>query len=127
VEHELLDLTRQLLDAINRNDWKAYEELSDPTMTGIESVALGQILEGLEFHRANFTIKPLAKNKVTTIVSPHVRVMGDVGIVSYARVNRHATETSLSFYGTLETRVFHRQAGKWKQVHFHQSDLPPLA
>jgi calcium/calmodulin-dependent protein kinase (CaM kinase) II len=123
MEHELIDLTRKLLDAINRTDWKAYEELSDPTMTGIESVSLGQILEGFEFHRANFTIKPTVKNKVTTMASPHVRVMGDVGIVSYARINRHATEVGMQFYGTLETRVWQRQNGQWKQVHFHQLDL----
>jgi len=124
MDHELVALTQQLLDSLARCDVETYEALCDPSLTGIEPMSMGQILEGLEFHRANLKVKPPHKGE-TSILSPKVRVIGDVGIISYVRVNRLVkNDGSLNFQGSMETRVWHKRDGKWTHVHFHRSNLP---
>jgi calcium/calmodulin-dependent protein kinase (CaM kinase) II len=57
-----------------------------------------------------------------TIVDPHIRVMGDVAIVAYYRLTQYVDgQGSPGTRGTEETRVWHRQNGRWKHVHFHRS------
>lgn len=119
---ELLRLTQRLLDAIVASDLAAYQELSDPSLTSFEPEALGQLVIGLPFHE--FYFQRGGANALTTICSPHVRVLGDVAVVSYTRlVQRRETGGTLVTVGSEETRIWHRQASQWRQVHFHRSAL----
>lgn len=123
MEHELVALTRELLDCVARCDVEKYESLCDPSLTGIEPASMGQILEGYEFHRANLAIK---KPDVApaSILSPKVRVVGDIGIVSFARINRRLSSDGMfQFFGWMETRVWQRKNEQWKQIHFHRSGI----
>jgi calcium/calmodulin-dependent protein kinase (CaM kinase) II len=121
-EDELLDLTRQLLEAISAADWATYERLCDPTLSAFEPEGRGQQIEGLEFHRFYFNLGASKTARQTTIVSPKVRVMGDVAIVSYIRLVQSAAEgagPNTSAYE--ETRVWQWQESRWRHVHFHRS------
>ena len=55
---ELLRLNQRLLESIATADWAAYEELCDPSLTAFEPEALGQLVEGLDFHRFNICGTP---------------------------------------------------------------------
>lgn len=119
---ELLDLTQQLLESIARADWNAYLELVDPSITCFEPEARGHLVKGLEFHKFYFDLgaDPSARN--TTMASPKVRVMGDVAIVAYVRIVQYLDEggaPATSHYE--ETRVWQRDEGRWRHVHFHRS------
>jgi ketosteroid isomerase-like protein len=119
---ELLTINQQLLDAIARGDWKTYQELCDPTLTAFEPEAQGQLVQGLDFHKFYFDLGAGAGPRHTTMAAPQVRVMGDAAVVNYVRlvqsldaggaprVSRHE-----------ETRVWQRQGGRWRHVHFHRS------
>src|SRR5436309_15226029 len=85
-EAELLALTRRLLESITSGDWATYQELCDPSLTAYEPEAPGQLVRGLEFHRFYFDLGGIRGRHQTTMCSPHVRVLGDVGIVCYARL-----------------------------------------
>src|SRR5437764_5860104 len=85
-EAELLALTRRLLESITSGDWQTYEELCDPTLTAFEPEAPGQLVEGLAFHRFYFDLGGVRGQHQTIMCSPHVRLMGDVAVVSYARL-----------------------------------------
>src|SRR6478672_326044 len=85
---ELLSLTQQLLDCIARGEWAAYQQLCDPTLTAFEPEALGQLVEGLPFHHFYFRLGGVEGEHNTTICQPHVRLMGDVAVVSYVRLNQ---------------------------------------
>ena len=120
---QLLDLTTQLLDSIGKKDWKAYAKLCDPSITCFEPEALGQLVEGLEFHKFYFDLEGAPGKRNTTLASPHVRMLGnDAAIVSYIRLiqkldgNGNPVTVSVE-----ETRVWQRMDGKWKHVHFHRS------
>jgi calcium/calmodulin-dependent protein kinase (CaM kinase) II len=119
---ELLQLNARLLESIARKDWAAYEELVDPSLTAFEPEARGQLVEGLDFHRWYFNLSGNPGQVSTTMCSPRVRVMGEVAVVAYVRLNRRVGPDGLPASSAFEeTRVWHRQAGRWKLVHFHRS------
>lgn len=119
---ELLRLNQKLLDSIAQADWATYEALCDPTLTCFEPEAMGQLVEGMEFHRFYFQLPGAAKPFNTTMASPHVRVMGDVAVISYVRLNqRVGADGTPSTRAVEETRVWQKQNGAWKHVHFHRA------
>jgi ketosteroid isomerase-like protein len=121
---ELLRLNQALLDAIVGADWPRYQELCDPTLTCFEPEALGQLVEGMEFHHFYFKLGATQGEHNTTMCSPHVRVIGDAAIISYVRLNqRLLPDGSPVSRSVEETRVWQRRGGVWKHVHFHRSPL----
>jgi calcium/calmodulin-dependent protein kinase (CaM kinase) II len=119
---ELLTLTQHLLDAIAAGDWATYENLCVPDLTAFEPEACGQLVEGLAFHRFYFNLPNRGQRRQATMTSPRVRVMGDVAIVAYVRVTQSAgPEGEARSAAFAETRVWRRQDGRWRHVHFHRS------
>jgi hypothetical protein len=120
---ELLDLTRRLLASIAAGDWRAYEELCDPSLTAFEPEARGHLVEGMDFHRFYFDLGAPKAKRNTTIVAPHVRLLGkDAAVVSYVRLTQSAGENGEPLTALCEeTRVWERRDGRWRHVHFHRS------
>jgi calcium/calmodulin-dependent protein kinase (CaM kinase) II len=124
VTKELLDLTHRLLAAIAESDWATYAELCDPSLTAFEPEAVGQLVQGLNFHRYYFNLRGNGSPRQNTICSPHVRVVGDMAIVSYIRVTQRLDgNNSPVSSGAEETRVWEKKNGAWKHVHFHRSPI----
>jgi calcium/calmodulin-dependent protein kinase (CaM kinase) II len=121
---ELLALNQKLLDSIASADWTAYQELCDPSMTAFEPEALGQLIEGLEFHHFYFKLSGFRGSQQTTMCNPKVRLIGDVAVITYIRLRqRTSPEGGAICTGSAETRIWQRKAGSWKHVHFHRSPL----
>ena len=124
VVEELLGLNARLLACIATKDWATYQELCDPSLTAFEPEARGQLVEGLEFHRWYFNLAGNPGHHNTTMCSPRVRIMGDVAVLAYVRLNQRVgadgapTESAVE-----ETRVWQRRDGRWRHVHFHRSAL----
>jgi hypothetical protein len=119
---DVLDLNRRLLVSIADGDWKTYAELCDPTLTAFEPEARGQLVEGMEFHRFYFGLGGIAEPHNTTICSPHIRLMGDVAVVSYARLVQRLDDAGKPItVRSEETRVWQRTGAAWRHVHFHRS------
>lgn len=119
---ELLQLNARLLESIAGKDWATYQELCDPALTAFEPEGKGQLVEGLEFHRWYFNLAGNPGHRNTTMCAPRVRVMGDVAVVAYVRLSqRVSADGSPASAAFEETRVWHRQGGRWKHVHFHRS------
>lgn len=124
LESQLLGLTARLLDAIAASDWQTYTALCDPTLTCFEPEARGQLVQGMPFHQFYFELGPPASRRTTTLASPKVRIMGDAAVVAYVRLvqsTRPDGQPCTSAYE--ETRIWQRQNGQWKHVHFHRSPL----
>jgi calcium/calmodulin-dependent protein kinase (CaM kinase) II len=124
VTEELLRLNQRLLDSITEAEWATYQDLCDPSLTAFEPEALGQLVEGLEFHRFYFDLGGVKGRHQTTMVSPRVRLMGDVAVVTYVRLDQRLDEGGAPItYGVSETRIWQRRDGHWRHVHFHRSPL----
>jgi calcium/calmodulin-dependent protein kinase (CaM kinase) II len=125
LEEELLRLNQRLLECIASADWATYQELCDPALTAFEPEGLGQLVEGLEFHRFYFNLGSVTRSQQTTMNSPKIRVLGDVAIIAYVRLNQRVGADGLPLTtGFEETRIWQRQGAHWKHIHFHRSPLP---
>lgn len=122
-ERELVALTQRLLDSISAGDWATYAELCDASLTAFEPEAPGQLVQGLDFHRFYFDLGGIRGPHRTTICSPHVRLMGDVAVVSYARLVQRLDSGTATTAASNETRVWQRQGGRWKHMHFHRTKI----
>ena len=121
---ELIQLTEQLLHSISSGDWETYTRLCDPSLTAFEPEACGHLVEGMDFHKFYFDLERKQQNHTqTTLVQPHVRLVGEgVAIVYYNRLTQRLDNDGKPISTcTEETRVWHRQDGEWKHVHFHRS------
>ncbi|XP_066839385.1 calcium/calmodulin-dependent protein kinase type II subunit beta isoform X1 [Anser cygnoides] len=127
-KQEIIKITEQLIEAVNNGDFEAYAKICDPGLTSFEPEALGNLVEGMDFHRFYFENLLSKNNKPihTTILNPHVHVIGeDAACIAYIRLTQYLDaqgrpRTSQSE----ETRVWHRREGKWQNVHFHGSGAP---
>ncbi len=119
---EILKINHELLVSIATANWVKYKELCDPTLTCFEPEALGQLAEGMDFHEFYFKLGAAATPHNTSMASPHVRIMGDVAVVSYVRLNQRILADGTPVTRSVEeTRVWQKQNGAWKHVHFHRS------
>jgi hypothetical protein len=122
VIQQVLDANEELLRSIAEGDWDTYVKLCDPTLTAFEPESRGQLAEGLEFHAFYFNLGGSPGPHNTTICTPHVRLLGDVAIVCYVRLSQRLDDLGKPVtYRGEETRVWHRQDGVWRHVHFHRS------
>jgi len=127
---DIIRVTELILDAINSGDFEAYTKLCDPNITAFEPEALGNLVEGIEFHRFYFdnflSIQALKQSKTTnvTILNPQVHLLGDdAASIGYIKVtqsldkhgNAHTSQSE-------ETRIWQRRDGRWQNVHFHRSN-----
>lgn len=124
---ELLAINRRLLESIAAGDWATYQELCDPTLTCFEPEARGQWVEGMDFHQFYFKLSggqlATAAGPVNiTVSAPHVRLMGDVAVISFIRlVQKLDAAGNPVTLRSEETRVWQRQNGRWRHVHFHRT------
>jgi len=119
---EVIDTNLKLLNSIAKGDWKTYEELCDPTLSCFEPEARGHIVTGMDFHKFYFDLGASKGPKTTTMASPDVRLMGDVALVTYIRLVQSLDASGSPQTSHMEeTRVWQRQKGGWKHVHFHRS------
>lgn len=120
---ELLILSQRLLDAISAGDWTTYSTLCDPALSAFEPEARGQRVMGLEFHRYYFELGPPAQPRLTTMVDPQVRLLGeDAALVTYIRLVQGMTAEGPVTSRCEETRIWERRDGNWRHTHFHRSE-----
>ncbi|XP_028348002.1 calcium/calmodulin-dependent protein kinase type II subunit delta isoform X1 [Physeter macrocephalus] len=124
-KQEIIKVTEQLIEAINNGDFEAYTKICDPGLTAFEPEALGNLVEGMDFHRFYFE-NALSKNNKpihTIILNPHVHLVGDdAACIAYIRLTQYMDGSGMpKTMQSEETRVWHRRDGKWQNVHFHRS------
>ncbi len=119
---EVLKANRALLTSIDTQNWNAYAELCDPSLTAFEPEALGHVVAGMDFHHFYFKLQSSGHPKQSTMASPHVRVIGDTAIVAYIRLTQRVEiDGTPATFASEETRVWQNHNGTWKHVHFHRS------
>nr|XP_057915080.1 calcium/calmodulin-dependent protein kinase type II subunit gamma isoform X9 [Doryrhamphus excisus] len=127
-KQEIIKMTEQLIEAINNGDFEAYTRICDPGLTSFEPEALGNLVEGMDFHKFYFD-NLLSKNSKpvhTTILNPHVHLIGeDAACIAYIRLTQYMdSQGRPRSCQSEETRVWHRRDAKWLNVHFHRSGAP---
>ncbi|XP_023716515.1 calcium/calmodulin-dependent protein kinase type II alpha chain isoform X12 [Cryptotermes secundus] len=126
-KQEIIKMTEQLIEAINTGDYEAYTKICDPHLTAFEPEALGNLVEGMDFHKFYFD-NVLGKNCKavnTTILNPHVHLLGeDAACIAYVRLTQYMDKQGQAHtQQSEETRVWHKRDNKWQNVHFHRSGV----
>ncbi|XP_018376335.1 PREDICTED: calcium/calmodulin-dependent protein kinase type II alpha chain isoform X2 [Trachymyrmex cornetzi] len=122
---EIIKMTEQLIESINTGDFEAYTKICDPHLTAFEPEALGNLVEGMDFHKFYFD-NVLGKNCKavnTTILNPHVHLLGeDAACIAYVRLTQYMDKQGVAHtQQSEESRVWHKRDNKWQNVHFHRS------
>ncbi|XP_047242707.1 calcium/calmodulin-dependent protein kinase type II delta 1 chain isoform X15 [Girardinichthys multiradiatus] len=129
-KQEIIKVTEQLIEAINNGDFEAYTKICDPALTSFEPEALGNLVEGTEFHRFYFE-NALSKGKLpihTILLNPHVHLIGDeAACIAYIRLTQYIDSNGMPrTMQSEETRIWHRRDSKWQNIHFHRSGSPTV-
>ncbi|XP_029620499.1 calcium/calmodulin-dependent protein kinase type II subunit gamma isoform X7 [Salmo trutta] len=127
-KQEIIKITEQLIEAVNNGDFEAYTRICDPGLTSFEPEALGNLVEGMDFHKFYFE-NLLSKNSKpvhTTLLNPHVHLIGEeAACIAYIRLTQFIDGQGRPRSSqSEETRVWHRRDSKWLNVHFHCSGAP---
>ncbi|XP_035385582.1 calcium/calmodulin-dependent protein kinase type II delta 2 chain isoform X3 [Electrophorus electricus] len=129
-KQEIIKVTEQLIESINNGDFEAYSKLCDPGLTSFEPEALGNLVEGHDFHRFYFENALSKGNKPvhTILLNPHVHLIGeDAACIAYIRLTQYMDGSGRPrTMQSEETRVWHRRDGKWQNIHFHRSGAPSV-
>ncbi|XP_034937469.1 calcium/calmodulin-dependent protein kinase type II alpha chain isoform X16 [Chelonus insularis] len=125
---EIIKMTEQLIENINTGDFEGYTKICDPHLTAFEPEALGNLVEGMDFHKFYFDNAVLGKNSSckavnTTILNPHVHLLGeDAACIAYVRLTQYVDKQGVAHtQQSEESRVWHKKDNKWQNVHFHRS------
>ncbi|XP_046667362.1 calcium/calmodulin-dependent protein kinase type II delta chain isoform X5 [Homalodisca vitripennis] len=129
-KQEVIKMTEQLIEAINTGDFEAYTKICDPHLTAFEPEALGNLVEGMDFHKFYFDNNVIVKNCKavnTTILNPNVHLLGeDAACIAYVRLTQYMDKQGVAHsLQCEETRVWHKRDNKWQNVHFHRSTNSP--
>uniref|UniRef100_A0A674A8J9 calcium/calmodulin-dependent protein kinase n=1 Tax=Salmo trutta TaxID=8032 RepID=A0A674A8J9_SALTR len=88
-KQEIIKVTEQLIEAISNGDFESYTKMCDPSVTAFEPEALGNLVEGLDFHGFYFENLWSKNSKPvhTTILNPHIHLIGEEA--AYIRITQH--------------------------------------
>uniref|UniRef100_A0A6Q2YU35 calcium/calmodulin-dependent protein kinase n=1 Tax=Esox lucius TaxID=8010 RepID=A0A6Q2YU35_ESOLU len=129
-KQEIIKVTEQLIESINNGDFEAYAKICDPGLTSFEPEALGNLVEGHDFHRFYFDNALSKGNKPvhTILLNPHVHLIGEnAACIAYIRLSQYMDGGGMPrTMQSEETRVWHRRDGKWQNIHFHRSGSPSV-
>ncbi|KAM4594762.1 calcium/calmodulin-dependent protein kinase type II delta 2 chain isoform 1-T1 [Fundulus diaphanus] len=129
-KQEIIKVTEQLIESINNGDFESYAKICDPGLTSFEPEALGNLVEGHDFHRFYFENALSKGNKPvhTILLNPHVHLIGEnAACIAYIRLTQYMDGGGMPrTMQSEETRVWQRRDGKWQNIHFHRSGSPSI-
>ena len=120
-EEEVLEITRQMLDAMYTANPEVHREHSAEDMSSYEWYIAPQRIDGLAFHLALIADGGNGEPSRLDMLTPRVQVYGDTAIVNYTLLKTAQGGDKTQFSTMNETRVFVKLEGIWKMVHLHKS------
>ena len=119
---EVLEITRQMLDAMYTSDPEVHRRHSAEDMSSYEWYIAPQRIDGLEFHLRLIESGGNGAASSLDMLTPRVQVYGDTAIVNYTLLKTMLSQDAPPRFSTMnETRVFVKLEGVWKMVHLHKS------
>lgn len=110
-----------LLDSIQRADIPSYRQLVSDTVTCFEPETQGNRVDGVEFHVFQTESQEIPRRFHLELVDPVIRVYGNAAYASYTLLVSRDDDGVVTNTAMNETRVFIKEAGDWRMIHFHRS------
>ena len=122
-EQSVMDAVERLVSVVARCDADAYRKLVADDVSSFEFDIAPYRIDTLEFHL--HLLKQSAQLPTPApridILTPRVRVLGNVAIASYTLLKTVQADGKSVFRSCNESRVFEKREGTWVMVHFHRS------
>jgi ketosteroid isomerase-like protein len=111
----------ELLHAIEKAEADTYRQLVSEKVTCFEPETSGAQVRGIDMHLFFVGNSTAPDHYFFDIIDPTFNVCGDMAYAAYTFllaeiVNGETTSTTENV-----TRIFQREQGVWKMVHFHRS------
>lgn len=122
ISKEIIELTQYLLNSMLGNDWQAFVNCSDASLTAFQEDkkdlvnGLDEYNEYFKSEARQFSCNP---NLSIEMQNPIVQVMGKAAVISYLRIVKD--ESGVIVSECKESRVWQLIEGRWKQVHINRS------
>jgi calcium/calmodulin-dependent protein kinase (CaM kinase) II len=122
-EEQLIELTHQMLKAIQNGDRETYTQLCAPELTAFENDVAPYRIDGVPFHAEliEATTEQYSHLLRFDMLQPSVQVHGNAAVVCYTRLMTFAVDVPPTWRASNETRVFVKKDEGWRMVHFHRT------
>ncbi len=110
----------RLLHGIRDGDIEIYKELVSDKLTCFEPETQGHNVKGLDFHLFFMQNSKVSHPYHIELVDPVINVYGDTAYAAYTLIQNTYDQGEYTIKSVNETRIFNKQDGKWKLVHFHR-------
>ena len=121
-EQEILDLTRQMLEAMYTADPEVHRLHCTEDLTSFEWYIAPYRIDGVEFHLRLIEEGGNGAPARLDMLTPKVQVYGDAAIICYTLLKTMFIDGQPPQFSTMnETRVFVKQEDVWKMAHLHKS------
>ncbi len=121
-EAEVLEITRQMLDAMYTADPEVHRRHCAEDMSSFEWYIAPYRIDGVDFHLRLIEAGGNGTTAQWDMLTPRVQLYGDTAIVNYTLLKTEAAAGQAARFSTInETRVFVKLEGVWKMVHLHKS------
>jgi len=110
-----------LLNSIQRADVPTYRQLVSEVVTCFEPETHGNRIDGIEFHVFQTESQEKPRRFHLELVDPVIRVYGKAAYACYTLLVSRDDDGVVTTTAMNETRVFAKEQGGWKMVHFHRS------
>ena len=118
---ELNEILIKLLHSIQTRDWNTYETLTSSNLSCFEPEAKGELIRGLAFHKFFFEPYNIEIKYNIELIDPISQQNGSIGYIAYTLILQKRKGDEITITKTNETRIFEKENGKWKMIHFHRS------
>ncbi|KAK9696435.1 Calcium/calmodulin dependent protein kinase II association domain [Popillia japonica] len=122
--HEVISMTERIIESIGAGDFDAYKKLCDANLTAFEPESMGNLIEGIDYHKYAFdNVISKRKHMKIRVINPTVKLLGDdAACIAYIRLTQSMDpDGKVYICQTEETRVWQKKDNKWVNVHVHRS------
>ena len=113
----------KLLHTIEKADVETYRQQVSKEVTCFEPETGGAQVKGRDIHLFFVTNSTAPDQYFFEIIDPTFKAYGDTAFAAYTFLLTEISGGETTSSTENVTRIFHREQGVWKMVHFHRSGL----
>ncbi len=111
----------ELLHAVQKADINTYMERVSEEVTCFEPETRGHLLRGVGLHKLLVEQAVPVETYHIELIDPVIQVEGDMAFAAYTLHLTEIMDKAETIHSENVTRIFLRDKGAWKMIHFHRS------
>ncbi len=113
----------KLIHAIEKADGDSYRQLVAEEVTCFEPETSGAQVKGRAMHLFFVKNSKVPDQYFFEIIDPTIKIYGEFAFAAYTFLHAEVSGGETTSRTENVTRIFHKEQGDWKMVHFHRSGI----